>query len=324
MKDYTNYHTSYKDMIQKSAESTFNLYKKGFEHTLGILNGELEIEFLLKQHTNRFEETKEDRQVYCLKDVDIKRGDYITIEDEVWIIVTDIDFNGVFKFCKVRKCNNEIYWLDNSNILSAPIIITNLTLYTDGITNGNLKIQDGNATMVMQFNDKTKTITHNSKFIIDHNRECVFSVADIDSYSKNGLLTLVCAKEQYNPTKDNLELNIANYYNNVVTNNTNIPIEGEKSVIISGSDSIKLSRTATYNSQFIDIDGTVYLEESHWTITDLLGGATNAIQIIGVDNNSIKIKAVDSYENIGKEFYLSCSSIDGVINSKKKVKITSL
>lgn len=122
---------------------------------------------------------------------------------------------------KLIRCNNSISWLDDSgNIHTEKVFLgyelqsTNDSITKDGTT------ENRRIVLYIQGNSRTETIHTNQRFMFGH-KDC-FKVEQINNYNQelglDGVVTLYRAHlvfDSFLNDRDNAELNICDYYNNV-------------------------------------------------------------------------------------------------------------
>lgn len=150
----------------------------------------------------------------------INIGDYIKLKDKIWIVYSDVDNNRIYEKGMIRKCNHNLKWVDNKgNIQKYPAFVRNETRYTSG-ERVDLFIREGNTleSILLPSDENTREITNGKRFIINNH---VWRVTKVD-WDVEGLVSLVCEENKFNPATDNEELGIADYYNDIHTYKLNI------------------------------------------------------------------------------------------------------
>lgn len=161
-------------------------------------------------------------------------------------------------------------------------------------------------------NDDTRTIQYATRFLIsDPERRPVIAwkVSKIAS-SLNGAITkFTMTQEQFNETKDNADLMIANYYQSVVEPKVpeieEIPTVNNLEIVYSGQPAV---RAGGGYKKFIlksRVDGELVdtTSDIEWTI-DFPDGDSEKLQYL-IDNNAFKVKCVSDYSLIGKTFTIN-------------------
>ncbi len=170
----------------------------------------------------------------------------------------------------------------------------------------------------MPTNSDSLTIGYNKRFIISDEKRyppLVYQVSKIEDTQPIGLTTFKFTQETFNPTYDNAELMICNYYDS--------PIEPEVPNI---EEELKSTATITYNGTkpTVKVGGSwktftpAFSDEtvtvSKWTISDGNGdisGDTN--YIIERDGDLLKLKVAMNYNLIGTVLIVQLFGSDGSV-----------
>lgn len=155
-------------------------------------------------------------------------GTYLEIENkynelETWLIIDTLD-DLFFSQYIIKKCNYELKWLNRSGeFTSRWIAIDDSYKIYDGVKNYGYKtnLPESNIVAMISFDKETKQISTDQRFLID-DIDCdipeAYVVTNRNAISRVGLgrnygvMSLVLSRDQFNPTLDNKELMIANYY----------------------------------------------------------------------------------------------------------------
>ena len=137
--------------------------------------------------------------------------------EETYICYDRMNLTTLTADFKVVRCNNVLTWIDEyGNIITLPCY-----LGTDVTSTNNLIGKDGivpNARMIIlvQANDFTKSIVKNQRFLFEHST--AFKVEEVNNFMQeqgtDGQVTCVKIYINYSAItpKDNLELNVCDYY----------------------------------------------------------------------------------------------------------------
>lgn len=168
----------------------------------------------------------------------------------------------------------------------------------------------------MSTNSDTLTIGYDTRFLISDPRRrpaIAWATSKIEDTQPIGLTKLKFTQEPFNPTADNEELMIADFYKNSVeptTPDSQIEFKQTSTITYSGTKpNIKVGGGfKTFTPIFHDDAVTV----SKWTISDEngdIGEDTNyVIEYVG---NKLKLKIVQNYELVGKVLIIQCIGTDG-------------
>lgn len=159
----------------------------------------------------------------------------------------------------------------------------------------------------MPTNHETLGITYNHRFIIsDPGRETplVWSVSKVEDTQPIGLVKFKFTQETFDPTHDNAELGICNYYDTSIEpqpSEPDLPIETSTATITySGTKpTIKVGGSwKTFTPTFSDESITV----DKWVVSDENGDISYDTEnyTIKYYDNQLKLKVAQNYSLIGK------------------------
>lgn len=144
------------------------------------------------------------------------RGQKYIYDNDIYLCYDKINYLTKVAKTNLIRCNNEIVWIDNNGniqkedvFLGYEISSTNDSISKKGIVSNRRLL------LYMQYNDKTKSIKLNQRFMFQHS-QC-FRVEEIDDYNResktNQNTTMIKMYLVYSPIlpQDNTELNICDY-----------------------------------------------------------------------------------------------------------------
>lgn len=246
----------------------------------------------------------------------IKTGDYAKFkmnENDIvhnYIITSAIEKKNGYDEGVIIECNQTLKWKDkNNNIHEYPCVSKNdsygskLVLNNDMIQNISSKTK-----ITVQYNEYTKTIGKDTRFIFSHSEEDIYKSADINRSINEGIITITCDKSELR-NEDSLENNLAfNDYSSVVlpdipidTTNPNNPTVYS----IIGEENIKVNTNKTYNINPI-------ITDCIWSIDD-----ESIATIVSQSNGSCIIKPL----LVNEFFVLSCKNSLGNLLAEKTVNV---
>lgn len=297
MRDFSEYN---KDINSKFISDGERIFQKQLNSVEGVnifVNGKAE-RGIIYNHLNDMSE-REYRALNFSLDTDIKTGDYVGYNGENWIVITDIDNHYVYKNCKIQKCNQMLRksdWIIGENYISIPCNISNDSHGSKtNLNNDFIAETDTKAKIAAQYNEYTKSIKKDDRFMFNNNENDIFKVIDISTSMQHGTITLICKKDLYKPEYDNLENNIA--WNGVID-------EKPTDYSIVGDDEIKVNNTYTY------------------TLSPNVGNTTWKLDDFSIDNDIAEINVIDDYtvsvvgKVVGGFIELICE-VDGILVSKE-------
>lgn len=310
-------------MFEDGLVSGFEVKMGTFLKEKAILNFEKEIDCLIE-----FERMKE--KVYNSNSRSIKTypntintGDYVTHSysydeakgERTYIIRSMVDRKRGYDHSFLLVCQQSLTFLDkNKNIVSYPCNFndgrTRMTesfeksILVDDASTYECYIQDNEHTRMICTSDE-KAYGQVSRFII---KGRAYKVTGVDDLTMNGLITVRLKIDKVTPN-DNLELGIADYYNNVDDNTEEDSIQ---EFIITGEDEILLDDgDYTYT---INADEQYY--EVEWSINDI-----NGVQMFVDKNDSVRIRVDNNIKLKGKIVELKATI--GGVDYMKNIKIVN-
>lgn len=205
-------------------------------------------------------DSKGQNKLLCKPDENINIGDFVEWENNMYICMDIENDNSIQCTGYITKCNNILtFQTPDKTIHTIPCIITDrASVYSDGVEDGKyLRLPDGLIKIVIPNNELTNTFDLlNKRIIFDHSKESVYEVTKAGKLLKKGLIEIIAEVTDYDPNRDNLELNLADY---IDTNEPEIPeippeIPDERNyeIILYGQDTIMLMQTGSYYVRTFD------------------------------------------------------------------------
>lgn len=235
-------------------------------------------------------------------------GDLVKWNDEFWICVK-IAFNEIYYTGIIYKCNNELNWLDEFGVIqNTPCFLSDKSLYSIGTQEElGLIIPDGKFNMIISKTVNTSKIKRDDRFILNHKYS--YKVSKFDNISSDGIILLTLQEELKNCISDNLELNIANYYND---NNYEIFVDNGNVISIAIDDTHQISATIKNNGIELYYQPT-------------LGYSSSDTDIATVNSTGLITGVADGNVNITVVFndltYIINTTITDVISDNYKIVI---
>lgn len=248
----------------------------------------------------------------------IKVGSYVQIMNEIdepeWWIITHLDDRTQFRQFSILKCLWVYKWVsrvDGKRVihqcLGAP---RNQSSYNSGVwLDYTFQVPENQHIAMLPTNNDTRTIMYDTRFLIgDPERypQIAWQVSKVQP-SLNGTITrFTMTQEQFNAATDNVELMIANYYENKIEPELpeleEIPTVSDFEITYSGKPAVRAGggyKKFTLKSR---IDGKLIdtTEDIEWSI-DFPDGDIMKLTTSVVDN-IFKVKCTNDYSLIGKAF----------------------
>lgn len=168
--------------------------------------------------------------------------------------------------------------------------------------------------MWLPCNDDTKTIQYDTKFLKSSPGRypaLKWSVTKIEDTAVEGIAMFTMAQTQFDPSKDNADLGIADYWESAVEPDIiemeETPTVSDLEIVYSGKPAVragggykKFTLKARVDDKLVDT-----MEDVEWSI-DFDGNEDKLT--CSVEGNIFRVKCVNDYSLIGKTFTLTAES----------------
>lgn len=323
-------------------QRSFNKY---FDESLNkynvVLNGENTDLIIQDMNQNNNKDLSDDKYIISKLDTPLNVGSLVYWDDRFWLIFTNEHKTiKTHNQAKIKASNYVIKWATGNmqvcnNGEGYQAFVQNQTLYTLGVSKSGSYSWIVNAKMMMYmpYNKETEAVKIGQRIFIGDN---VYQVMFKDNVSRNGLINYLLEEDFINPNYDDLNLKVANYYQNP-NDNPNVESNPEDSTITSeekneveetegestnksstlellGASTLKIKKTIVIDSVVKDADGNVVTDDAivSWALSDLEG----AVSVISQDVKSITLQATTNYDLIGSIFTIIATTKSGITNSK--------
>lgn len=209
MKDYSNYHTNFKDKIIHDAKSLFDMAKNSLEGYDIEINGIPSKTVIVEKFSNNLSGDLK----RIISDVDrIKIGDLITHKQKNWLVIIPEDDNIINQSFVMKLCPSSLRWLnENGQIVEAWFTLKTDVSTTLGVEDGKIiSLPQERRNIIIPKNVDTEKIIKDKRFIFDNRAWEVKSINGLN----DGLIELTLEESQFSE-HDNKELRIADYHNNL-------------------------------------------------------------------------------------------------------------
>ncbi|APH21026.1 hypothetical protein [Clostridium botulinum] len=244
----------------------------------------------------------------CRYNENLNIGDIILWENQLYIVYFE-EKNTIpsHKTLLIKPCNNVLTLQYNKNIYKIPCILSNATLYSDGIDVKQITLSNDQRNVLVPYNEFTNKIQLQQRFVFNHNS--VFSVSLIDDFTfkqvgtSNGLLQLNMVREQKQANLDDFENNLADNSHlkkeepiRLQIDNKTIQLEVNKTYqlnpkLFQGNKEINLQEQLNKISYIVEDNSIVKVENG--LITSLQKGNTNIQVCYGKYVINIPIQITD-------------------------------
>lgn len=140
----------------------------------------------------------------------IEAGELVYWNDDYWLITESKPHTEIISQGTMERCNQTLKWIDdNGDIQEHPTVFYYNARSNFGIEEGKvMSLPAGRRQTIVQLNEYTRKLKRDDRFIFGSE---VFRVIDDDYVSDAGLVNLSLQSDQYDPSRDNLELGVADY-----------------------------------------------------------------------------------------------------------------
>ena len=273
-------------------------HKVEYTLPLGDINEKYTTNVLISD-VNRLEQVKDLKFLHVKLDSTLDSGSYIIWNGETWL-VSNQEYNAVqsHKSYFIIKCGININVQLGSEHYNFPIVINNLTLYSDGSKElVNLTVSSAKYTIQIAENDITNTIEVGSRFII---RGRAFEVSLIDDFTNKNIRTLTVCETVVNSLDDLV---------NDKPYNGEIKEETTERIAILGNDAIFIGETAEYTCKYA----------YSWRID-----GNSALKLVLNDEKICKVKCKSDNELIGTTAKIVALDVYGFVVIEKTITIRGL
>lgn len=244
----------------------------------------------------------------------VKSGMYIFFENVYWLVTGYPGNNGIFEKATLVLCQYKLRWQNtNGEIIERWCNITSASKYDVGKTGNNILLLSSNNYSILLPDDDEVLFLDDKRVFIDkkNNPEKVFKLTRSDDvlyeYGTHGaIIGFIADKTEFNPSKDNQELRICDYFEKAEKPDDTEDKKEILSQIRYKFKTVFIGRKSTFTASFKDSDGNKIDKVPTWSITS---DFTDSI-IIEETGSEIAIMIKDNSLN-GKSFNLSLESEDG-------------
>lgn len=252
---------------------------------------------------------------------DIGIGSYVYMENEdgewQWWLLVHLDDRPMFRQYQALETNWVFKWISDGKIYNTLGVQRIQQSYNSGSWDGDrLTFVDNVTAAIMPTNSDTVKIGYNQRFIISDPKRyppIVYQVSKCEDTQPIGLTTFKFTQETFDPSHDNAELMICNYYDSLIepgvsnieeelTSTATITFNGTKPTVkVGGSWKIF---TPAFSDETVTVD--------KWTISNKNGDISgNPNYTIERDGEKLKLKVGLNYELIGEVLIVQLLGSDG-------------
>ena len=176
-------------------------YKKAILGKLDLTEEPIDIRI------KNIDKSTSEKRIIFLPNSQIEIGSYVKVADKTYL-VKEFEDNSTAPYSKALLCNQTLNWLGLDEPI--PCWCDNSSYGTKGVIDTNyLNKVDGKIVYYVQYNEKTKQIKQDMRFLFNHDEKYVYQVVDINNVVTGNVLRLVMDKAEFDPINDDVENNIA-------------------------------------------------------------------------------------------------------------------
>ncbi len=233
-------------------------------------------------------------------------GKYVDIPDDVgeyhrWLIVGRSDEPQFVKY-NILKCNWTFKWVIDGEIKEVLGCLRKRLSYNAGLWLDYLAtIPENQTQIIVPYNQDTETIYYNQRFLISVNQinPMAWEVSKVEDITMPGLIYITLKQDLYDPSRDNAELMIADYYKSNIE--PSIPEEIiQPTIKIKYSNSPVIKVGGSYKIFHFDLTNEINTDLISWVVDGLEPNDYTFLQTL----TQMKIKADKNYNLIGSVFTL--------------------
>ena len=253
---------------------------------------------------------------------DIGIGSYIYMQDEdgewKWWLICLLDERPQFRQYHILECNHILKWIKNGKIYNCLAVQRYQNSYNSGSWPGDRTTAVDNVTAIWTpTNMDTVLIGYDQRFLISDPMRPVplcYTVSKVEDLVPKGLTKFKLTQETYNPSTDNVELMLADYWaSNIEPEVLDVEVEAKAnaSIVYNGTTAtIKVGGSyKVFTPVFNNADEVV----DKWVITDEDGdiSADTENYTIEYDGEKLKLKIAQNYYLIKKVLIIQVIGTNG-------------
>lgn len=255
------------------------------------------------------------------KHPEIKIGSYVSIPnvDNIpeWYLIMFIDNDNELRRAHILKTNWILKWVTDGKIYNSLVCLRQANSYNSGSWDGDrLTFVDNILGVFCPTNSDTLTIGYNQRMIVsdpDRRPPLVWTVSKIEDIIPPGITKFRFTQENFDPSHDNAELGLADYYSSEITpeysdqlinvGTATITYTGAKPTIKVGGNfkifTANFSKEGVTPRSWLVSDGITTFSESTGDYT------------IEYDNGKLKLKVAQNYYLVEKVLTIQVIGTDG-------------
>lgn len=336
----TNYKESekyYTNTLQEKIDETFQFASDTYEIEEEKVFGTLEFSPLVCRVNHAIDPKTglnlgDDFKKLAFSDLSADRymGQRYRFNNSVWMTVNTDNYHYITKSVIIRRFNNELRWIDlkTGNLISEPCIVDYSIKYANLYYNNTVDITQGTLVVMTQYNQNTRQIKVNDRFILGSHAYKVKTVLDAlrsETYEQ-GTVPMITFQVYVDTTaSDDNFTPVSGQYNPKYPENLANVNKYEKIFDpgISGNDNVIITPETTeiMLNEFVDYSCYLYVNDVKTdTEFDFIfsGLSSNYYVATAVDGNHFRI--YNKKTNVKDKLKVTCESKTG--NCQKEILIS--
>ena len=250
----TELRDNFDEMIDEKLAPTVHTVKYIRKNDVGTDLVGTEINVNIENVAYNDQKTNDEKFVNFKWDSDVTNGDEFYWQGTWWILYHEEKLAVLsHKTYVCKKCNFIYNMKLNGEIYQIPLLLTNLTLYSDGMADRvAMSAEEGGRRITYPVNELTKNLKIGSRIMLSN--DTIYEIAHIDDFSRVGVVDAVLNQIFFN-SEDDKE-------NVIAWNDFSDKVE----VDILGDDVLRLGANAVYQNPFIGREDMSDDNFPSWTI----------------------------------------------------------
>ncbi len=294
---------NFNELVDNKLSPTVHTVRYVKRENVGIDQIGIDINVNIEDVSENDQKSNDEKYVNFKYDLDVKSGDQIYWHNSWWVLYHEERLSILAsKTFTCKRCNFDYHIEINGTKYYFPVLLMNLTLYSDGMADQTyMSNQDGSRRITIPNNEHSKFVKLGTRIMISD--DTIYEVCHIDDFSRSGVKDCML-KQVFFSSKDNREELIA----------WNEFAKEENTSGIIGEDIIRLGANEIYYHSFTE--GTI----PTWEVI----AEDNCVYIDTTYDNridgSIRLKCVTSGKYIGNTIIIRATNNLGA-SLTKEIKI---
>lgn len=229
---------NFNEMVDEKLTPTVHTVKYVSREKVGVDLEGINININIEDVSENDQKSNDEKYVHFKYDLDVKSGDQIYWHDTWWILYHEERKTILAsKTFTCKRCNFDYNIEINGIKYRFPVLLTNLTLYSDGMADQTyMSNQDGSRRITISDNEHSEFVRIGTRIMVS--KDTVYEVCHIDDFSRHGVKDCML-KQVFISSKDDRT-------NLVAWNEFNENNDTQETDIIVGENLIRLGANEIY------------------------------------------------------------------------------